>query len=272
MQDDQTDQSDQTDQTDPPELAVVAGATGALGRAITCRLTERGLHVLAIARSAEALQALAAGNPRITPMVGDMADNGVIDTIRCALTRPGGAALSGPVRIAVQAVGLPIRARDAAFDPASLGVAVNIKAGGLLRLASALEGHLQPGSRLAVLGGYHGFEPDPTAIGPGVTNAALANLVRILSHRFGAQGVSVHMVSPGPVDTPRIRKLADDASRQRGIPAAEILAQWCAESSLPQLITTDQVAWAVALLLDPEASALHGSVLHLDGGRRRGIL
>ena len=141
------------------ELAVVAGATGSLGSAIARRLTSRGLNVLAVARSGDALAALAADNPRITPLVGDMADNAVIETLRAAIT--------GPVRMAVQAVGLPIRSKDAAFDPTSLGIAVNIKVGGLMRLATALEGHLGAGSRLAVLGGYHGFEPDPTAIGPG---------------------------------------------------------------------------------------------------------
>jgi len=31
------------------------------------------------------------------------------------------------------------------------------------------------------------------------------------------------------------------------------------------------VAWAVSLLLSEEASALHGSTLSLDAGRRRGI-
>lgn len=248
----------------PEDIAVVAGATGALGGAIARRLTERGLHVYGVARSADALADLAAANPRITPVVGDMGDNAVIETIR--------AAVPGPVRIAVQAVGLPIRPKDAAFDPNSLGNAVNIKAGGLMRLMTALENHLQSGSRVVVLGGYHGFEPDPTAIGPGVTNAALANLVRILSHGLGSRGVSINLISPGPVDTPRIRKLADDASRMRGIPAEEILQQWCDESTLPQLITTDQVAWAVAMLLDPEAIALHGSVLHMDGGRRRGMI
>lgn len=246
------------------ELAIVAGATGSLGGAIARRLTEKGLHVIAIARNSDALANLASNNPGITPLVGDMGDNAIIECLQSAVTRP--------IRIAVQAVGLPIRPKDAPFDPNSLGIAVNIKAGGLMRLVTGLEGRFSKGSRLVVLGGYHGFEPDPTAIGPGATNAALANLVRILSHRLGSLGASVHMVSPGPVDTPRIRNLADDASRIRGIPASEILAQWCAESTSGQLITTDQVAWAVAMLLDAEASALHGSVLHMDGGRRRGIV
>ena len=246
------------------EIAVVAGATGSLGGAIAKKLTSRGLRVLAIGRDEEKLNKLAKENPLITPVIADMASNDVIEVLRSKI--------NAPVRIAVQAVGLPIRPKDAPFDPDSLGKAVNIKVGGLMRLSSALEGNMKPNSRLVVLGGYHGFEPDPTAIGPGVTNSALANLIRILSHRWGKQEVTVHLISPGPVDTSRIRKLADDASRIRGIPAAEILAEWCAESSLAKLITTDQVAWAVNLLLDPEASCFHGSVLHMDGGRRKGIV
>ena len=247
------------------ETAIVAGATGNLGGAITRKLADRGLNVIALARNEEKLAELAAASHRITPVIADMAENSVIETIRTAVD-------GRPIRMSVQAVGLPIRPKDAAFDPDSLGRAVNIKAGGLMRMMDALDGSLHEGSRVVVLGGYHGFEPDPTAIGPGVVNAGLANLVRILSYGLGEKGISIHMLSPGPVDTTRIRKLADDASRMRGIPAEEILEEWRNESTLAQLITTDQVAWAVALLLDPEAVALHGSVIHMDGGRRKGIV
>ncbi len=44
-----------------------------------------------------------------------------------------------------------------------------------------------------------------------------------------------------------------------------------AESSLHAFTTPEQVAWAVAMLLDPEADALTGSSLMLDSGRRRGL-
>lgn len=245
-------------------LAVVAGATGSLGAAITRKLASKGLEVLAIGRREAELEALAVEIPGVRPCVADLADNHAVDAIR--------ARLSGPVRIAVQAVGLPIRPKDQPFDPSSLGIAVNIKIGGLLRLTSALDDHLERGSRIVALGGYHGFEPDPTATGPGVTNAAMANLIRQLSARYGPRGVSVHLISPGPVDTDRIRKLADDSARITGDSAENILDGWRRESSFNRLITTDQVAWTAALLLDPEADALHGSVIHLDGGRRKGIV
>jgi hypothetical protein len=42
-------------------------------------------------------------------------------------------------------------------------------------------------------------------------------------------------------------------------------------SPLGQMTTVDQVSWAVAQLLAPEADALHGATLALDGGARRGL-
>ncbi len=249
---------------DEQPWAVVAGATGSLGGAIARKLATKGLRVLAVARREAELKTLVETTPGVTACAADLGDNAAIEKIK--------AAVDGPVKIAVQAIGLPIRPKDRPFDPTSVGVAANIKTGGLLRLTNALDDRLGRGSRIVALGGYHGFEPDPTAIAPGIVNAGLANLIRQLSMLYGKRGVSVHLVSPGPVDTPRIRQLAEDGARLSGEPAESILDGWRKESSFGQLITVDQVAWAVSLLLDPEADCLHGSVLHMDGGRRRGIV
>src|SRR5271165_7457187 len=135
------------------QWAVVAGATGSLGGAIARKLASRGLRVLAIARNEEKLEALASASPRIAPCVADLSENSAVDVIRDAV--------GGQVRMVAQAVGLPIRQKDQPFDPSSMGVAVNIKIGGLLRLTSAVDQRLGPGSRIVALGGYHGFEPDP---------------------------------------------------------------------------------------------------------------
>jgi hypothetical protein len=42
-------------------------------------------------------------------------------------------------------------------------------------------------------------------------------------------------------------------------------------SPLQRLTSTDEVAWAVSMLADPHAAALHGSTLLMDTGRRRAI-
>jgi NAD(P)-dependent dehydrogenase (short-subunit alcohol dehydrogenase family) len=176
-----------------------------------------------------------------------------------------------PVRMVVQAAGLPAAGPLATIEPDALGRAVALKCGGLLRLVRAVDGHLQPGARLVALGGHYGIEPAPYACAAGVTNAALANLVRQLATAYGPRGVTAHLVAPGPADTPRLRALSRQAAETRGVPVDTVLAERAAESPLGRLVTPAEVAWAVATLLAPEAAALDGSALSLDVGARRGI-
>ena len=176
-----------------------------------------------------------------------------------------------PVRMVVQAAGLPAAGPLATIEPDALGRAVALKCGGLLRLVRAVDGHLQPGARVVALGGHYGIEPAPYACAAGVTNAALANLVRQLATAYGPRGVTAHLVAPGPADTPRLRALSRQAAETRGVPVDTVLAERAAESPLGRLVTPAEVAWAVATLLAPEAAALDGSALSLDVGARRGI-
>ena len=78
-----------------------------------------------------------------------------------------------------------------------------------MRLITGVQDHLVAGSRIVVLGGHYGFEPSPAAPLAGMANAALGNFVRTLADRWGPHGVTVHLIAPGPVDTPRMRTVAE---------------------------------------------------------------
>lgn len=242
---------------------MVVGATGALGGAISRRLRRAELRVLAVARDRVGLDRLAEDDPGVVPCATDIGKVASIERIA--------AALDAPVRIAVQATGLPRAGPLSTVDPDALGAAVALKAGGLLRLVRAVDDRLDAGSRIVALGGHFGSEPEPHATAAGVTNAALANLVRQLSDAYGPRGVTVHLLAPGPVDTERLRGLASTAAESRGVGVEEVLDEHRAASPLGRLVTAEQVAWAVGMLLDSEADALHGSTLALDGGARRGL-
>lgn len=119
------------------DLCVVVGATGAMGSAVVRRLVARDLRVLAVARSSAALDALAATSSAISTCVADIGSDDAIDTIGATLERPE---LSGPVRMAVLAAGLPVRGSADTIDPALLTDGFTIKVGGLLRLVRAVRG------------------------------------------------------------------------------------------------------------------------------------
>lgn len=245
------------------ELAVVVGASGAFGCRIVARLIDSGLDVLAVARSAAPLQALRAECPRVIPCVADLAADASVAAI--------GAALDRPVRMVVHGPGVAVAGGVLDAPVAALVDAVNIKVGGLLRLVRAVDPHLRAGSRLVAIGGHYGFEPTAYAASAGIANAALVNAVRQLSLAYGARGITAHLVAPGPADTERLHRVAADRAGQRGIDTEAVLAEMRAESSLGAFTTPEQVAWAVTLLLAPEADAMTGSTLMLDSGRRRGL-
>ncbi len=245
------------------ELAVVVGATGAVGSRVVSRLTGRGLRVVAVARSEEALAGLVDRDPLVRACVADIADDAAVEAIA--------AAVDGPVRLALFSAGLAVTGSADTIRPSDLAVAASVKVAGVVRLLHAVRDRLADGSRFVAIAGSLGFEPGPLDAAPGTANAALTNLMRQLSQLYGPRGVTVHTIAPGPLDTPRLRAFAATRAAESGRDEAEVLAEYAAKTSLGRLPTADEVAWLVETLLAPEAAALHGSVLSPDGGAHRSI-
>lgn len=245
------------------ELAVVVGATGAFGNAMVERLAAAGLGVVAVARSADSLAVLRERVPGLVACAADIASDSAIAVIAAAVDRP--------VRMVVNGPGVTVAGGILTAPTATMVDAVNIKVGGLLRLSRAVDSWLAAGSRIVAIGGHYGFEPTAYAASAGVANAALVNVVRQLSLAYGPRGVTAHLIAPGPADTERLRRVAADRAAQRGITVDAVLAEMLAESSIGRFTTPEQVAWAVSILLAPEADAMTGSSLMLDSGRRRGL-
>jgi NAD(P)-dependent dehydrogenase (short-subunit alcohol dehydrogenase family) len=255
--------------TEPTEYAVVAGATGALGSAIVGRLRDAGLTVVAIARSADDLDAMAALDDGVIPLRGDLADDRLTDDLASTVDT----IVDGPIRMVVQAAGLPGSGSVETITAEEIVRGIDTKIGGFVRLLRGVESHLGEGSRLVVLGGHYGYEPSPAAPLAGMANAAIGNFVRSLADHWGRRGVTVHHIAPGPVESPRMHGIAERTAARRndGTTAEQVLDEYRAGSPLGRLTAVEEVAWAVGILLDEHAAGLHGSTLSLDLGRRRGI-
>ena len=245
------------------EVVVVVGATGEFGRAIVARLSGAGLGVIAVARTADRLKDLAREFPGIVPCIGDISSDTSIECIRAVLDRP--------VRMVVHGPGVAVAGGILNVPTESLVDAVNIKVGGMLRLVRAVDPFLAKGARLVAIGGHYGFEPTAYAAAAGAANSALVNVTRQLSLAYGARGITAHLIAPGPADTARLRRVAADRAALRGITVEAVLNEMLSESSTGTFTTPEQVAWAVSILLAPEADAMTGSTLMLDSGRRRGL-
>lgn len=244
-------------------IAIVVGSTGAIGKVISRSLVATGLKVIAVARSADALEQLAAEVPGIKSCVADIANDSAISAIRSAI--------DGPVRMVVQSAGVPTAGGVLTAPTAALAESVNIKCGGMLRLVRAADAALASHSRLVAIGGHYGFEPSAYAATPGVANAALANLIRQLSWAYGERKITAHLVAPGPADTDRLRRVATERAARADSTLDSVLEQMRSESAIGAFTSPEQIAWAITCLLAPEADALAGGTLFMDAGRRKGL-
>lgn len=245
----------------PPDsrFAVVTGATGTLGRLVVADLAGRGIAVVAVSRSGATV-----GAGEVACVAADLSDAGAAAAIRAALP-------PGSLAMAVHAVGLPGSPGVLAVDPALLGAAVDLKAGGFRRLIDAVADRIVEGSRLVAIGGHLGAEPSEHAPLAGVANAALANLVRQLVGPVGRRGGTVHLVAPGPFESPRVDALVAAKAAGEAVSEAEMRARMLAEYPTGRMPQATDVARVVTMLLEPAATALHGATLAADGGVRRGI-
>jgi NAD(P)-dependent dehydrogenase (short-subunit alcohol dehydrogenase family) len=246
------------------EWAVVAGAAGALGRRIVDRLADRGLGVVAVGRTRESLEDLAAGRSDVVVCPADLTTDEGGEAIA--------AAVPGPVRMAVNSAAAPMGGGILDCPPDALLAAVDIKVNGTLRLVRVLLDHFAEGARVVPIGGNLGYDPIPEAATAGVGNAALANAMRQLSRALGPRGITVNIVAPGPVWTERLQALLRNAAAERGVPEETVVEEFRARSPIGHLTTVDEVAWAVAMLVDPEARAIAGNTLILDAGQRTFLL
>lgn len=173
--------------------------------------------------------------------------------------------------MAIHAIGLPSSPGIAQVDPSQLAKAVDLKAGGFLRLLRAVDGRVVSGSRLIAVGGHLGIEPSEHAPLAGVANAALASVVRQLTGPVGRRGATVHLIAPGPFESPRVEALIAAKAAGEGVSESDMRTRVLGEYPMGRLPTADEVAGVITDLLSAHASAQHGSTLFLDAGIRRGI-
>lgn len=92
----------------------------------------------------------------------------------------------------------------------------------------------------------------------GNSKQALARAVRRRAERWGADGVRVNAVAPGPVETPLLQGSMDDPELGPLVDALPI--------PLGRRAAPDEIAAVITFLLSPAAALVHGSVLFADGG------
>ncbi|WP_228010226.1 SDR family NAD(P)-dependent oxidoreductase [Nonomuraea phyllanthi] len=89
----------------------------------------------------------------------------------------------------------------------------------------------------------------------GSSKAAIVSLTKAWAAEFGPKGVRVNAVSPGPTRT------------EGTAPMGEDLTALAAALPAGRPASAAEIADAIAFLASPRAGYIHGTTLHVDGGR-----
>jgi 3-oxoacyl-[acyl-carrier protein] reductase len=114
-----------------------------------------------------------------------------------------------------------------------------------------------------------GKRPSLTNAAYSVTKAAQSSLSRVFADSYGAQGVLVNAVAPGPVASELWMEeggLADQTAEARGLSREESIEVQAGKTTLGRFGTEDEIASVVVFLCSERAADVTGAHWSVDGG------
>ena len=229
--------------------ALVTGAGNGLGRTITLALAARGARVVAVGRTEERLQQVAAeaegtaGSVRVAS--ADVADPASVSALAESLD-------DETVEILVNNAGVPgpvAALVDIEPDEWDEVFAINVR-GIYLMCRAFLPGMVERGAGDVInLASVSGKRPLTRRTPYTASKMAVIGLTTTLAYEVGPAGVSVNCLSPGPVDGPRMHRNFRLEAERTGTSYEEAEEAYVSRAALHRMLTEDEVAAAVVAML-----------------------
>lgn len=182
---------------------LITGASSGIGRQLAISYAKAGWQVLAVARSTDALDALAQQHSRIHPCTADLTDAKDIEVL-CQTVADFGQ----PLDLAILNAGtcIYVDATDLKLSDFEQTFAINFFA--LVALSAALLPLLKQAAtgRLVLVSSLAHYFPFTRAEAYGASKAAVSYFADSLRADWANEGVAVSLIEPGFVDTPLTQK------------------------------------------------------------------
>jgi len=235
-------------------VALVLGGGGGIGSALTRRLAGSGYHVVVAGRRREPLEAVAAEvGAGVEVRLADATDPEAVDALvegvteahgrlDAAASAVGSLLLKPAHRTSVEEYRDVVATNlDSAFFLVRAATKAMQRSGGSIALVSSVAGRFGMNHHEAIAAAKAGVE--------GLVVAAAAS--------YAARGIRVNAVAPGLVATPMTERLTSNETSRK---VSEHM------HPLGRLGEPDDIASALAWLLDPANGWVTGQVLGVDGG------
>jgi NAD(P)-dependent dehydrogenase (short-subunit alcohol dehydrogenase family) len=242
--------------------ALITGGGTGIGAATARRIAHEGAKVSLIGRRREPLEEIARqSGGKIFP--ADMTDRSAMEA---AFVEARDA--NGPFDYVILNAGIGdsapfLRTKREAWDRI---IATNLTAlfdGAQLTLPDLIEGE---DKRLVIVASVAGLRGAAYAAPYVASKHGAIGLMKSLAIEYARTGLTVNAVCPAFVDTPMVDDSAARISKTTGRSADDARAALAAMNANGRLVTSEEVADAIAFLCQPSSRSITGSALTVDGG------
>jgi NAD(P)-dependent dehydrogenase (short-subunit alcohol dehydrogenase family) len=248
--------------TSAARICLVTGAGRGIGRTVAERLSAAGHRVALTARSEDQLRAVADGLPGEALVIpGDLTGDGVVDAVFGRVEEAW-----GPVEVLVANAGAAVssslvKTTDEIWA-AQLAINLTVPFRCLRRAVPAM---VDAGwGRVVVVASAAAKAGAPYVSAYTAAKHGVLGLVRSAAAELARTGVTVNAVCPGYVDTPMTDSSVQNIAARTRLSADEARARLEQMQPIGRLITTEEVADVVALLV--ASGGITGQGINVDGG------
>ena len=234
----------------------VAGGSSGINFGIAQAFARAGANVTVISRSVDKVAEAAAQLQSLgTQALGIAADVRQPEALQAAFGQAG--QRFGPIDILVSGAAGNFLASALDMSPNAFKTVIDIDLLGSFNVARLA--HLRkPGACVIQISAGQAFTPTPYQAHVCAAKAGVDMLTRVLALEWGAQGIRINSIVPGPIaDTEGLKRLA---------PTAQTLDDMAQRVPLKRLGRLEDISRMAMLLASDWGSYITGAIIPVDGG------